>query len=1020
MTNSKELYLYNHGSRCSDNNGNGWRSQTFTDANIDAAVSISDWLVVTPTKYPVNRIYMTAQCKLVGDVSVKSVVRVFGSSPVYIHEISQLKIKHSGYIKVGLVEKETYLSNQEKWDTNEYPIADYFDDGIIWLNDGVPYTQATDIIDVSHYSGECYIVLEHAGVDGTFDSGDELYRSACEIFQVVAVVGNASVATVVGLQITNTNQPGVDRPWILRWSAPSYLEEAVEFTVTWKLWKIESEDEFTLVDGNMVTCNNTWYSIDIPDFETGTPLRLEATVYMQIYDGMHNEILEHTQSFDVNTEHYPTLPTIKVQNNQSEVIANFTNGEPIILTASGSRPVDSGANIGYMFLVRINGAGWSKCQSGATKICTFTPNNPDWRTLQFAVHAYNIKAGSDPVMPTNDLLVVSDVLTAEQGIIYGQVLKTSSWSGRVSELPPPITGLTVIGKNESVEVFFEAVDDEYSHCLGDPAYIVTIKQGAIPANPKDGQFIELQHQSGEVLTCKFTGLTNDVTYWVRIFPMAPKRAVQSTTFGQVAEVTPSETPTYANYYYLYGYMENSGDKLTIPVGGTYRVILSGQSGAGGRGMNADVDLIIDDEEETVKVRLCGGGGGEGGYAITDCVLLAGDSIEFNVADDRSKVLINSAYQQYDNMIITHAKVGATVKTIKADTSKDEWECTTDGSGEGGEVIIENAETTTITEYRNGVKGTGIQLPDTFGYDNDFTGQISAGGKESSVAYPYKHRGGQSGDSNGALLDPDSYGLNACVYILSGDLNRVGGIDLSNLQPNSIVKIAENNKLESFRVIKHNYANKYNTNRTLLMREGVFSDGTAKNENTPHEHYGYWPYQYLINSTQEPWLMKNDGYLAWFSDAVKDLISLTTYSLAGTPGGNSTTSTPIFIMSKKEVKYDFSENDAGGVGNSLCKPCYQADIVGAMATNHDHEHLENSMTGEDIHRRIWTRDYKDSSAYTYMGPDGLTGNIGNNEEFRAAKPSDPNYSVRPCLTLPGDAQVVYDSTAQAYRLVADQE
>lgn len=62
---------------------------------------------------------------------------------------------------------------------------------------------------------------------------------------------------------------------------------------------------------------------------------------------------------------------------------------------------------------------------------------------------------------------------------------------KYSTLPPPVVGLTAVGTDQTVTVTFEPVSAEYQQYLGDPAYIVVLKEGSVPESPTDGMVVKL-------------------------------------------------------------------------------------------------------------------------------------------------------------------------------------------------------------------------------------------------------------------------------------------------------------------------------------------------------------------------------------------------------------------------------------------------------------------------------------------------------------------------------------------------
>lgn len=69
---------------------------------------------------------------------------------------------------------------------------------------------------------------------------------------------------------------------------------------------------------------------------------------------------------------------------------------------------------------------------------------------------------------------------------------------KYSTLPPPVSAVKAKGGNASMTVEFEGVPAEYAEYLGDVAYIVVVKEGGVPENPKDGVAIRLDKNGAVV------------------------------------------------------------------------------------------------------------------------------------------------------------------------------------------------------------------------------------------------------------------------------------------------------------------------------------------------------------------------------------------------------------------------------------------------------------------------------------------------------------------------------------------
>ena len=67
-----------------------------------------------------------------------------------------------------------------------------------------------------------------------------------------------------------------------------------------------------------------------------------------------------------------------------------------------------------------------------------------------------------------------------------------------STLPPPVGAVYATGGDQSIEVSFEAVPEEYEEYLGEVAYVVVVKAEGIPESPTDGIVVKLD-KNGAVI-----------------------------------------------------------------------------------------------------------------------------------------------------------------------------------------------------------------------------------------------------------------------------------------------------------------------------------------------------------------------------------------------------------------------------------------------------------------------------------------------------------------------------------------
>ena len=67
-----------------------------------------------------------------------------------------------------------------------------------------------------------------------------------------------------------------------------------------------------------------------------------------------------------------------------------------------------------------------------------------------------------------------------------------------SLLPPPVTDVKLTAEDQGVTVSFTPVSPEYEQYLGEPAYLIVLKEGSAPTSPEDGAVLLLS-KTGEVI-----------------------------------------------------------------------------------------------------------------------------------------------------------------------------------------------------------------------------------------------------------------------------------------------------------------------------------------------------------------------------------------------------------------------------------------------------------------------------------------------------------------------------------------
>ena len=213
---------------------------------------------------------------------------------------------------------------------------------------------------------------------------------------------------------------------------------------------------------------------------------------------------------------------------------------------------------------------------------------------------------------------------------------------------------------------------------------------------------------------KIIGLTNDKTYYVRVFPINHEECAQSEIAGQLATAMTSSFPAEEPTSYNLLETVTTSRTWTAPADGWYRIEVQGASGSGASSSGRQ-NIVYGSEDDPKKqpVYISGGGGGGGGASVSIVKLKKGDTIVLTcgaIGED-SSAIISSSIEAYDVMTVTSGKTPADAAVW--DRSIYDWSAPSGDGGEasGGNVGNYNGENgksgnRTITSSERAYGGTG--------------------------------------------------------------------------------------------------------------------------------------------------------------------------------------------------------------------------------------------------------------------------------------------------------------------------
>ena len=245
------------------------------------------------------------------------------------------------------------------------------------------------------------------------------------------------------------------------------------------------------------------------------------------------------------------------------------------------------------------------------------------------------------------------------------------------------------------------------------------------------------------ITYVISGLTNDVTYYGKVYSVNPKDRVNNradlTVFAAKPRSFPTSPSTYVDLISTYRY-SGATQVFTAPESGYFRIMAFGSSGAGSAATCTYNDLVGTNYSYKGD---SGNGGGGGAYSCSDVKLFEGDTITMSLgaASGTTTITINSTTgETYSTMTLVGGKPGSGTRA--------------GGTASGGNVANANG----------GAGGTGESGSVT---NDDLYLDGGAGGK---AGHSEGNAGGAGGDVSASYAQSGGSGKSAFVRIYRGNTN----------------------------------------------------------------------------------------------------------------------------------------------------------------------------------------------------------------------------------------------------------
>lgn len=331
--------------------------------------------------------------------------------------------------------------------------------------------------------------------------------------------------------------------------------------------------------------------------------------------------------------------------------------------------------------------------------------------------------------------------------------------GQNLTLPPMVSNLAASTGDQSITLTWDNPD---SDALA--GVLIVYNDKHVPTKISDGTKVDV----GLVETYELTGLTNETSYYIRLFPYNSKKQYQTMLEGATVTATPNDFPEEPTSYSEIKKITDS-EEWIIPENGYYQIDIISKSGNGGA--SSDPYNIP---------RNGGGGGGSGAIARkSNIALFKNDIVSISFLNGSISI------EQF-SMSVTAGNNGTNALSSVTGAAGG-----TGGTASGGDTNINGLTGGTGGVVYNGsaIGGYSVSTSNSFGYSvvsgrggNCMEGSTVGPGTAGTAAFAVLFRGNTNQPSPSTAtvmsLTPRNASIEAS-WTNSGDPESVGTILVSN-------------------------------------------------------------------------------------------------------------------------------------------------------------------------------------------------------------------------------------------------
>lgn len=331
--------------------------------------------------------------------------------------------------------------------------------------------------------------------------------------------------------------------------------------------------------------------------------------------------------------------------------------------------------------------------------------------------------------------------------------------GQNLTLPPMVSNLAASTGDQSITLTWDNPD---SDALA--GVLIVYNDKHVPTKISDGTKVD----AGLVETYELTGLTNETSYYIRLFPYNSKKQYQTMLEGATVTATPNDFPEEPTSYSEIKKITDS-EEWIIPENGYYQIDIISKSGNGGA--SSDPYNIP---------RNGGGGGGSGAIARkSNIALFKNDIVSISFLNGSISI------EQF-SMSVTAGNNGTNALSSVTGAAGG-----TGGTASGGDTNINGLTGGTGGVVYNGsaIGGYSVSTSNSFGYSvvsgrggNCMEGSTVGPGTAGTAAFAVLFRGNTNQPSPSTAtvmsLTPRNASIEAS-WTNSGDPESVGTILVSN-------------------------------------------------------------------------------------------------------------------------------------------------------------------------------------------------------------------------------------------------